>query len=796
MARGELRGWVFVAGEAIPLTYATVAVVLLPDSLLGGAATDGKGRFRVGQLPFDTVEVRIDFPGYYRKVLTGVVLTAAQPTRDLGVVLLDPAAYVLDSVNIEAERGFQELGLDRRIYNLSKLPLAEGAMLHDVLEQIPSVEVDIEGNLLLRGSGGVRILIDGRPSGLTGVSNAGVLKQIPAATVERVEVITTPSARFDPEGSAGIINIVTKKNRLAGLNGSASLSVGTNRKANGSLSLGYRDRSFRLSSAYDANFERRWGERSIYRSTATPAGDIALDQRTDFLRETFVDVLRPDIEFYLGEKNTLAFSGIINRRSYTSTEDIRYRNISAKDVFTDYIDRSSENRASGDIYDIELDYDRTFATAGRLLTLNLGYASFAETDSGAYNEAYFLPDGSPLGIDPVRQQTAARNGSYTLTGSLDYTHPLPKGLKLETGLKANYRTIDNGFLLAQFDEVQAYFVADPRFSNDYDYREQTYAAYGVLSRQQKRLGYQLGLRAEQTISQSEIPAAAERYDYRYFNLFPSLHLTYKTSKQHQWQASYARRIDRPAISMLNPYPTFTDPRNISFGNPDLLPAYVHLGELTHAKTWKKGSITSALYLRYIDDAVRRYYSVDSSGLSVNRFENIGRAYAGGLELIGNARLTAWWGAMLSVNAFRSQFDGSSLTSTPFNSGWGWSGKALSTLRFKMGLAAQVSFQYQSGRPLLQGSAEPIYWLDIALRQTVLQKKGTITLRVSDVFDTRAFTSELLGDGFAQANYAKLETRIGYLGFSYQFGTAARSKRKGPRTERESERGREGLDDGE
>ena len=774
---GSLRGTLVDSLSGEPLAFASVA--LLPpgqDTLIGGGLTDARGRFVLRDLALGAYRLRVQAIGYRDRLLDSLLLTPTQIALDLGILSLAPALYQAETVEITGERPFQELAPDRRIYRVSQLPLAEGGTAPDILRQIPSLSVTLEGALALRGDGQVALFIDGRPSPLTGAARAAFLAQLPANSIERVEVITNPSSRFDPEGTAGIINLVLKKDLRQGLSGSLNLTAGTRHKYQPGTLLNYRTRAYNFMLSYSYRYEQRFARGRDARYQPGVKLPTYIDQEAYVLRRNATHFLNPILDLYLTPRQTLTIGTIVNTRRLRGEETYDYAFRDLQEVLYLQTERQTRQEQGGNIFDLDIDYDKRFAQEGRSLYANASYATFYNRRIDDFTQFAWPPNAAP-GAEPDEQQRLEQvTPSTTLTLLSDYVHPRGQGGKVEAGFSYRRRTFGNDYAYASLLSQPGSVLPDTSVAFDFSYLEAVLAAYTNLSgKAGDHWSWQGGLRAEQVFTEgSPFPAAAgNRFENDYFRLFPSAYLTYQAAKRRSWQLSYARRINRPSFDAVNPYPAYTDPYNLILGNPGLLPEDVHSGELTYTQQAKRGSLTAALYGRRITQVIRRVQVPGADGIAEAIYRNNPWAQSAGAEFIANGRVNKWWSGSATLNLFYARYalDGGA----PAGAGWSWQFQTLSNLRLPAGFMAQISGEYRGPRPLLQGRVRPVGWVDIALRKTVLKRQGAIILRVSDVFNTQAYTQEITGLDFEQTRYRNLETQIAYLTFSYRFGKPARRR---------------------
>ena len=790
-AIGELRGVVLDSISLDPLPYATIKLALMSnDSVVGGALTDEKGRFRIGELRQGRYKVEIASMGYALKTTERVRINRESPQVDLGRIGLRPKA-VMEDVEIRAEKDFMLNKIDRKVYDVSRNLVTVGGDAQDVLNTIPSVEVDINGNVALRGNQSVTILVDGKPSGLTGAGRQAVLDQIPASSIAKVEVITNPSARFDPDGVSGIINIVTKKNKRAGLNGTASLAIGTRDKYNASATLNYRNARFNAFGTYSYRLNNRFSLGLTDRNTIRTDTTFRILQDENGDRRNQNHLLNGGIDFFLTPKATIGFAGTARLSDQSRSETIRSSNFDSADRFTSRFDRITSEAEDEYNYQGEVFFQQKFAREGRQLDLRASHNESGEEELGEFASYDVDEDGIPLGIPPSLQNNLTLQGFQFTQLKADYTSPLSDKAKVEAGAQSTFRTIDNDFRSESFNQAADAFLPDSLFNNSFIYREQIHAAYATYARTFGKLSLQGGLRAEQALTNFILETTNETFENNYFNIFPSGFLAYKPVGKTEIRLSYSRRINRPRTRQLNPFTDFSDTLNLRFGNPALLPEYVNSYEFSFARRIKGGNFTTSLYYRRTNGLHTRFLTVNDDGVGIRTFVNASFADDVGLEAILQMRPKKWWDLTISGNVVQTWIDASNVEADLTAEAIAGSARMVTSMRNKKGSSFQLMVNYRSPRIRPQGRISAFFFVDAAVKQEVLKGKGDVSLRVSDIFNTLRFEIDAVGEGFTSYFLRDWESQIGFLSFSYRFGK--QDKRGGRRGGQRGGGGGGGMD---
>lgn len=775
---GKIAGRVMVQheGRDSPVPFANVVALKLKDStLVAGALADGRGNFEITQLPLgEPYTLQIQAIGVETTRRGKYLLTARQPELEAGNLLVDESENQLAEVTVQGEKDPIEFQLNKRVYNLKQNLTTQGGTVIDALQTIPSVTVDPNGSVQLRGSERVMVLIDGKPSSITGNDRQAVLTQIPASMVERIEVITSPSARYDAENAAGIINILTKQNQKNGLNAVASLTVGNRDKYNSSVNLAWRQNRWGFVLSYDQLHDRRYVKRDADRRTFGPGINTVLTEREYLDGYTNSHNLKAGVDYALSSRKTLSATTLLKLGSGygTSTNPSRLTDPVGQPIRLYSLNSLIDQSESGQ--DFTLGYRQTFPKAGQEWTIDLVYLrgdsqSNVDIDRQNYEFNFTQPDGQP-----TSWQNNLRNQFYTFTAQTDYGYPLAKIGKLESGLKTTLRSNDSDFRYNKLSEATGSYLNDPRLSNRFVFTEAVFAGYATLSNQYKKLTYAAGLRAEQTHQQGDQPARSRaiKRDSSYLNLFPSANLSYSLSEKQRLQLGYTRRINRPAYATLNPFVNYSNPQNLLAGNPALKPELVNSLEVSHLAFTKKGSVSSTLFYRHTQGQVARIRTlVDTlraQNITVMTFDNVANKTTYGLELVTLQTLTKFWRLNAAASVFRTEFQGDNRGEIIQSAFQSFTARLINTFQFGKGWEVQAFGVYRSPIPTVQGRVKDVYFVDLGAKKDVLKGKGTINVRVSDVFNTFKFNVEVQGSDFFMNNPLKRETRVGFIGFTYRF----------------------------
>ncbi len=757
-------------------------VLLTPadSSLVTGANTDFDGLFRIERVPFGRYLMRITVVGYPTR-FSSVSVSQEAPEATMGAISMNPRATTLKAVEVVSQRELVQFELDKKVVNISQDIAAENGSVAEALQNAPSVEVDIDGNVSMRGSSNVTVLVDGKRTALANLS----LDQIPANMIDRVEIITNPSSKYDPEGTGGIINLILKKDKTSGMNGVVSLNAGTYDNYNTSLNLNYRHNKLSLNGGYDFRQQNRPGNSSSFRTTYFP--NSTTPDRLSFLDQdqtrTNLDVshnIRFGADYYLTPKHTLSASTLLRTSKERGTNRILYRFLGQSLALDSAQTRTTADREEDFSMDYVLGYRQTFERKGQELTADFIYTNHLEDEFSNFEEQYEVADRLPL-----LQRTAADNMFRRIVLQSDYVHPISEETKLEAGYRTSIQRMDTDNTFFNFDNTFGQWANDELRSNHFVFDEQVHALYSNFSSKWNSLSYQVGLRAEQTLTTSDQRTQQEVYRNNYFSLFPSVFVTHDINQDNKVQFSYSRRINRPRSRSLNPFIDYTDPLNIRFGNPRLNPEFINSLELGHLRYWENSSLNTSLFYRRTSNQVQRFREFNpETGVTTTSFINLNTGSNYGAEVVATHSFTNWWRLNGSVSGFRTELNDSRGDTELSNNQFSWNTKLNSTMTVWKDMAIQVSGQYRAPMVTIQGRMEQMYGVDLGIKKDVLKKQGTVSLRVTDIFDTREFNFLSYGPDFEMINRNKRQTQMVYVGFTYRINREGNQRNRDNKEERE------------
>ena len=789
---GKLTGKVVdvQTNETVPFATA-VLINKKTKATVKVAQTDADGNLVMNSLPNGTFSFKISFVGYQAMVRDSIVISAKQQLVNLGSIKMHPAkGNVLSEVTVTGKKSPIQLGIDKKVFAVDQSIVSEGGSAADLLQNVPSVQTDVDGNVSLRGSTGVKILIDGKPSLIAGGDVAQVLASIPASSIETVEVITNPSSKYDAEGQSGIINIVLKKNTKLGMNGNVALTAGNRDNYNGNASLSYQNSKINIYGNYGYRYGTRVGggfNNITYALDSAARAKNALayaQQLTDSRSVDKTHNFKGGIDYTLTDKDVLSLSGGFNIRDNDKTDLLKINQFREFGAPLQLSNRINTTNGSGHSFDTNLDYSHKFKPSQEL-TFNFGYSNGTNDNFQQYNTDIYNKDGQPY-TDPnpeIRNNiNNGKNSNYNIQA--DYNMPLGKFGKLETGYRSQIRISDNSAIATIFDSPSGQFINDNRLSNIFHSKDQVHALYFNYQNQIKNFGYQIGLRAEDAelntnssgLDASGAPISAPaRVAYK--RLYPSLYLTQKFTGDQQVQLSYTRRVNRPRPWDTNPFIDYSDPLTWRQGNPNLLPEDVHSFELGYSKFWKKVTLISSVYVRQTNDVIQRVRSVpDSNSVIIITPRNLSKELASGFELIAKVDVVKAWNFTGNVNIYHSKIDAVPEYQIAGNSGVNWNANITNNFVLPYNITIQIKGEYNSPQVMAQGKFKEMYAVDGGAKYDFPNKKSSLSLSVRDIFNTRKWGA-VISDSFTTTDFQRYQRGpMGNITYSYRFGKTSFTKK--------------------
>ncbi|RZF59466.1 outer membrane beta-barrel family protein [Sphingobacterium corticibacterium] len=776
------------------------------QSYIQGAQSDVQGKLVFSDVDFGTYAIRITYVGKENVLIENVRVTNQQPIKLAQVSMMDDGTLI-EEVVVEGRVPEMSLGIDKKVFDVSQSLVSVGGSASDLLQNVPTLDVDADGNVSLRGSSSVKILIDGRESAMAGSDINALLQSLPANSIEKVELITNPSAKYDAEGQSGIINIILKKNVRTGLNGSVTASGGSYDNYSGGVDLNYRDRNFNFFGGYNYANRVRPGN-GFNDNTELIDGIIRENSErtistTDNNRKGKNHTFRFGTDWYAAPKTTFSLGANVSVRDNDRRSDIDYRYFNIPDL-GESASRVSQQYEEDLGVDITFDFKQELKREGEEITANITYGNDTEDGTNDFYQTY------ANGRAPFERQNVTSEAGKNWNFQLDYVLPFAQDHKFEAGYRTIVRNSEDSQWSEILDTVTNQFMPDYGVSNDFDLTNSVHALYVNYQRKlTEKLGVQVGLRGEQTYLQSTYynldPNAPEDEktndgNQDFFRLYPSAFLSYEVgNSDDKVQLSYTRRVQRPRGWQVNPFVNINDEINYRQGNPNLLPEDIHSFELSFAKFYDKWNFISSAYYRRSSDMMSPFLRDpeeiadivgDRSNVTYSRWENVSKQDAMGLELISKVNFLRWWDATANVNLFYDK----TMPYAEFNTGdvenFSWNGNINTNVKFTKSTTLQARGFYRAPRKWIQGRMKSMAGLDVAVRQDVLAGKGSVMFNVRDVFNSQRFRMENnLPTQFIQMENRWMR-RMFSLSFTYRFGIQDLTKKKEDRGA-----GDNGMDEG-
>jgi outer membrane receptor protein involved in Fe transport len=796
LAAVSIKGSVVDAGDQSPLDFVNVTLFKQgskkPITLV---STDSNGSFVIPTIENGKYNVRLTYVGF---TTVDKPIEVNNSHVDLGVIKMDADSKNLKEVEVVAQGTQMHFDVDKKVFNVDQNIAAAGGSASDVLKNIPSVTVDDQGNVSLRKDGNVEVWINGKASGLTADNRAQVLQQMPAESIESVEVMTNPSAKYNPEGSAGIINIVMKQNHKAGYYG--SVSAGLTTPDNGKLGKNLGASINYTSSKVDAYINLGYRAMSFEGGgTTNRRNDTTQLIQSNTMLTSFSGLfMRAGIDYHLDKRNSIGLSGFGMAGSGVQSTNIH-------NIQTDFMttpntlmrDYNQMNSGTGTrpSLNLNLDYHHDFDKKGSNILANLSYSSHQRGGTNTYAQN----DSITKALSNITQQTISNNTE--LEFKLDYTNKLSDDSKLEAGWQSdvsNRLSATSGIENPTSTNGLSSPIDIPSYYDNFNYNEQIHAGYLTYGNRFDKLSFQLGLRAEYFTNVSTITTrtALESDSIQQvprknlFHVFPSFYLTYSLPNSGELQFNYSNRVNRPRGQQINPYKNFSDSTNITYGNPNLAPQYSSSLELNYVKTWGAQTLSTSVYYHITDNVIQNVHFLDGKTLE-STYLNVASAENTGLELISKNTLFRFLNLTSTVNLYYSKLDSASFKNPTNNqtigisgsSNLSWSANVMANFMLSKTFSGQITAEYDSPQLISQGTENAKFTMDMGIRKTFMNRKFTVSLNVRDLLNSDHNNQTTSGVGFTQTTSSYFHGRMLGLTLSYNFGNTkpkpADMKKKDP-----------------
>jgi len=762
---GKVYGKVRMASSGEPFQNVTIALYSLPDSALTlGVATDNNGDFEINSLPNNDYILIPSFVGFESKVIR-FSITPEGKELNTGDIILAEKTEDLGGVSVTAVRPQIIYRDNKKILSVREFSDAGATTLAEVLENAPSVTLDSEGNVLLRGSSNYTLLIDGKPVPGVGVN---MLRQIPPEMVENIEIMTNPSAKYDPDGVTGIINLVLKKQTASGFNGQLSLMAGLGDKYNGDLQLNYRKERYNIYAGVTGTSYNTEINGDIYRRIEDIGGESEISNYLNQLTKIKTIVANLGIDFMPDERNTLSLSGRFGPQNVEAILENQIERTVTDPDLTGNFNFTNMLGVNGGFYMPGLTWEHKFRKEGHKLQMNAFTGGFRGDLTQSMTEEAADSEWQPTGIITDRKNLINDMSINDIRLKVDYELPIEGKGKIEAGYQYRLMLEDNNHLLENYDFDLGEWIEDPLFTNNLTLSDNIQALYSTWGASLGIFNYQIGLRAEFNDRNIEQHATNDSYNYTRFSLFPSGNISMTIKEKMQLQLSYSRRINRPNRNQLNPFPQYADNQLIVQGNPDLKPEFIDSFEFGFQDQVKIGFLSAEAYYRRVSGLITNTITPGSNGVMNQQFTNANRSHSAGSELMANIQPIAWMRIIASGNIYYYYLDDEMIYEENDNSSMVWTTNFSSIFLPTKTTRISLSAIYNGPSINLQGKQKATYMINMGIRQELFKRKASLALSVRDIFATFKFENELLGEDYSTIVSMKPESRVATLTFTYNF----------------------------
>jgi outer membrane receptor protein involved in Fe transport len=778
------------------------------DIIAAGMLTSKKGEFSLENLPvmaayklkitaigYKNIEQKAAFEinmqgaknGDYSSLLSGI-------DKDLGNIKMETDAQQLQDVTVTSSKSLMTMAIDRKIFNVEKNLTSVGGTAVDVMKNVPGLNVDIDGNVTMRNAP-PQIFVDGRPTTMT-------LEQIPADAIATVEMITNPSAKFDASGGgAGILNIVLKKNRKAGYNGNLRAGIDSRGKPSFGGDINVKQNKINVFASGQIGFRKSISTVNTERTDFLKDITALLSQKNGPVGRGVFGFGRLGMDYLADNRNTFTVAGNISKGQF---KNVDLYNISRDTIYNTYTSKDFGNRNTNSVFNFtnfgsSLGYKHNFAKPNKDLTADINYNYSKNNNLNDLSTQYFYPTTAPK--TPLLYQRSQGGGNNkNLTVQTDFSDPFNTTTKLDVGARANFRDFfsfnDNFFK----DPSTGQYVSQPSLNNTYKFSDRVLAAYATFSQQIKKFSYNIGLRAENSKYNGTLITTGKTFANKYpFSLFPSAFATYKLTDKQDVQLNYSRKINRPNFFQLIPFIDYTDSLNLSRGNPDLVPEFTNLIELSYQNQLSNGhNLLTTAYFKNTNNLIARYQTLEANpnpdktdSVLISTYANASKTFTYGLEVTSRDKIAKWWDLTTNLNLYNSSIEAGNLPGGVNSSQVSWFVKINNSFKLPKNYSIQLSGDYQAktliasgGRggdgggmrfgggnvPNAQGYIKPLYGVDIALRKDFLKNNAaSLTLQVSDIFRTRLNSVYSESLYFIQTSDRRRDPQVLRLNFNWRFG---------------------------
>ena len=784
-AQGFVRGKVLDKQSDEVMQFVNIRVTDADGKMVGGGMTDVKGSFQVGNLKDGDYTLQVSFVGY-KNLTRKFQITPQKRNVHYNALYLGEDTKALAEVKVVGQRSQMKLEVDRKTFTVDEVLAAAGGSVSDLLENIPSIEVTTDGEISLRGNSSVEVWINGKASGLTSDNRGEILQQIPAESIERIEVIDNPSAKYSPEGTAGIINIILKRNRKAGYYGSVQTGANNQKGWNVGGNINFSSKWVDLYA--NLGMRRRRGNGGNLSEQRYPMQDVFMNSMGDDSNKGRGLFGRAGLTFHLTTSDDLSLSGMFLRGKPSSSNvtEYDYGVLSTGQVLKHMTRTSTSEDGQHQMYNGELSYSHKFNESGtHLLEASVSFNKWKMNSSTVYQNDTTYTDGSPMTWSRENRPMHMNNRNWEV--KIDYSNQLSDNLKLEFGYNGEYSHENTPQESQVWNQTTNQYDDEAFFYNRFIYDNDIHALYATSNMKFGKLGVMAGLRGEYwrvDTKSIDYYQHEEPFKKDYFQLFPSLFLNYALSETAQLQLNYTRRLRRPWGGQLNSFKNTRDASMIEFGNPELTPEYTNSFSLNFLKTWQQHTLSIGTYYRPTTDVMQRIryqgiYEGQSTMFMTNL--NVAKSQSAGIEIIGKNKLwrildltTTLNGYYYKLDGFQTMVEGQTVTGES-DENFAWDARMLASVILPYDISLQATGNYRSRSVITQGYRKANGSLDLGLRKTFFNKLFSLAVNWRDVFDTRHFENYTEGPTFWRHQKNWRDPRIN-VQLTWNFGNMKQKKK--------------------
>jgi len=766
-SKGTITGIVIDKLNNQPIEFANVVLQkVLDNTQISGTTTDAKGKFTFDKIADGKYKIVYSFIGYEQQETPVVTIADKSRAVNIGSLALAVSSQEIKDVVVVGERSTYTNSIDRKVFNVGKDVIGKTGSVSDLMQNVPSVSVDIDGNISLRGSESVMVLINGKPSALMGTNRAAVLQQMPANSIERIEVITNPSAKFKPDGTSGIINIVLKKNKSLGLNGTILSNIGNEGRYNGNVIANYNSGKVNVFGSYSIRQDDRFRYTLDSRKRT--------DSTTNLLSYTNMDaqeksrpishIINTGFDFKINDHNDIGITGNYNLRNLVKTGTTTTQNEDQNHLLIKDLDRDRYDPEFEHTLEYAINYKHAFAKKDHELTIDYTSSTQKEQEDNHYTNISSLP-----ALNNTYDNTLIKQSGNESQLSVEYVNPLSETSKFEAGYILESRSSDMNFYGESLNQVTGKWEKNLVESNQFIFNENINVFYSTFEKAFGKFGILAGIRAENALVKTHQITTDSVLNNNYFKIYPSLHLSYNMDEAHELQLNYSHRIHRPEGDDMNPFPEYQDPYNLRIGNPRLKPEEIHSVEFGFQYKNKATTITSTVYYRYTYNGMTSITKYLNDSVLLNTKVNLSKSSSAGFEFIVATTLAKFININFSSNTFYNTIDASSLGYSSNKSNISYLLKLNSSINLTKSSVVQLNSSYSSERLTPQGKQLPSYVMNMGFRHEFLKKKAAFLFTVSDAFNSLRNNSVLDTPELYQKVIRRRSARMVYAGISYTFG---------------------------